>query len=120
MISRDDLQRYFIQCRNDRATGTAHFDVDEVCRWSYFFVDTERSNLTRLGLHLEDNGYQIMGFLGPAEDDPDPRALYLRADRVEKHTVESLNETNEAFYILAEKMGIGGYDGMDAGPISRR
>ena len=119
MIRKDDLQQFFTQCRKNRADGTANFDVDDVCRWSYFFEDTEKSNLTRLGLHLEDNGYQIMGFLAAAENDPDPRTLYLRADRVEKHTVESLNETNDAFYVLAEKMGIAGYDGMDVGAISR-
>jgi len=119
MISQEDVHQFFTQCRNDRAAGTATFDVDDVCRWSYFFMDTEKSNLTRLGLHLEDNGYQIMGFLAASEDDPDPRTLYLRADRVEKHTVDTLHETNEAFYILAEKMGIAGYDGMDVGAISR-
>tara|TARA_R110001592_G_scaffold348799_2_gene643248 strand:- start:135 stop:497 length:363 start_codon:yes stop_codon:yes gene_type:complete len=117
MISKEDLQEFFTSTRKLRDSGEANFDIDDVCRWSYFFTDTVKSNLTRIGLHLEDNGYQIRGFLGAAEEDADPNTLYIRADRHEKHTVETLHETNESFYILAEKMGVGGYDGMDVGAI---
>lgn len=117
MITKEDLLAYFEQLRNERDAGKTDFDIDHVCRWSYFFTDTVRSNLTRIGLHLEDHGYQIRGFLEAAPDDPNPKTLYIRADRIEKHTVDSLYETNLEFYALVEKMGVLGYDGMDVGAI---
>ena len=117
MITKEDLNEFFLTHRAAHHSGEANFDIDGVCRWSYFFSDTDKANLTRIGLHLEDNGYQIRGFLGAAEEDIDPNTLYLRADRVERHTVDSLHETNEAFYVLVEKMGVAEYDGMDVGAM---
>ena len=117
MISKDELTEYFKNTRKRYEKGEADFNIDEVCNWSYFFTDSDRTNLTRIGLHLEDNGYKICGFLEPAPEDEDQRTLYIRADRIERHTVDSLHETNQELSFLAEKMGVEGYDGMDVGPI---
>jgi hypothetical protein len=117
VITKDTLQEFFENTRKLRDTGEAPFDIDTVCRWSFFFIDSDKKKLTKLGLHLEDNGYEIIGFLEPSPDDEDQETIFLRADRVEQHSVESLHARNLELYKVAEQFNIQDYDGMDVGAI---
>ncbi|HQM64929.1 MAG TPA: ribonuclease E inhibitor RraB [Acidobacteriota bacterium] len=115
MITRETLQDFFENTRNLRDEGRARFDIDGICRWSYFFVDTSREKLARVGAFLDASGYEVVGFLEPDPQNEDQDTLYLRADRIEKHTVDSLHERNQELYTIAEQFNVGDYDGMDVG-----
>ena len=117
MITREILQDFFDNTRNLRDQGKTPFDIDDVCRWSYFFVDIDRDKLTQVGVFLEDNGYEVIGFLEPTPEDDDQETLYLRVDHVEKHSVDSLHERNQEMYSIAKQFKVSDYDGMDVGAI---
>jgi hypothetical protein len=116
MISRTTLISFFADTRRLRQTGKAHFDVDDICRWSFFFVDPSRSKLEPLAKHLAQLDYELKGFLGP-DPDSDRSVYFLRVDRVERHTVDSLAARNDQFYELASRFGVEDYDGMDVGGV---
>jgi hypothetical protein len=84
MISRDTLVSFFADTRRLRHNGKVHFDVDGVCRWSFFFVDPSRSKLEPLAGHLQQLGYEVKGFLEPDSSNDRP-VYFLRVDRIECH-----------------------------------
>jgi len=43
---------------------------------------------------------------------------WLHIEKVETHSVDSLNAINLVFYDFADKHGIDPYDGMDVGPVA--
>ena len=116
MITLDRLQSFFEDTRQMKRDGRARFDIDQPCRWSYFMVDTDREKLTRAGRFLETHGYDIVGFLEPEPDDEEKK-IYLRFDRVEQHTPETLFARNAELYGVAADFGLEDYDGMDVGAI---
>lgn len=69
------------------------------------------------GEDLARDGYELVGLLEPGEDDDDQETIYLRVDRVERHTVDSLLGRNSELYAFAESHGLADYDGMDVGAI---
>ena len=93
------------------------FDVDQVCRWSFFFIDNDRARLIRAGQHLARSGYEFIGVLEPDEDDDDQERIWLRVDRVERHTVASLMSRNSELDAFADAFGLACYDGMEVGAI---
>jgi hypothetical protein len=117
MIGRDTLVSFFADTRRLREDGKAHFDIDDTCRWSYFFVDLSRSKLEPLAGHMQQLGYEVRGYLEPdlASDDP---VYFLRVDRVERHTVDSLLARNGDLYELAARFRVKDYDGMDVGEVN--
>ena len=117
MITSEQIRDFFDQTRQLKEEGRARFDIDEVCRWSYFFIDTDRKKLTRAGKHLEKQGYEIIGFLEPTPEDDDQETLYLRFDKIERHTPDSLLARNAELYKLAADFGLEDYDGMDVGAV---
>ncbi len=114
MITREQLIDFFDQTRQLKQDGRARFDIDGVCRWSYFLIDTDREKLTKAGRIMEQQGYEVIGFLEPAADD-EHHTIYLRADKLELHTPDSLFARNTELYRLADDLGLKGYDGMDVG-----
>jgi len=119
MITSAQIHDFFDQTRRLKEEGRARFDIDEVCRWSYFFVDTDRKKLTQAGKHLAKQGYEIIGFLDePTPEDDDQKTLYLRFDKIEQHTPDSLLARNAELYKLAADFGLEDYDGMDVGAIT--
>lgn len=115
MITIEVLEEFFEETRNLYKARKAPFNIDAMCRWSFFFIGSDIHKLTDVGRYLESNGYEVIGFLEPGEEDDDQETIYLRADRVEVHTVESLHKRNLELYAIAEKFGIKDYDGMDVG-----
>jgi hypothetical protein len=42
---------------------------------------------------------------------------WLYVEKEEVHTPQSLDKRNDEFSLLADKLGLDSYDGMDVGPI---
>ncbi len=116
MITKETLIEFFDETRKLKTTGRARFDIDKECRWSYFFTDLDRDKLAEAGRHLEEIGYEVRGFLDPSPED-ESQTIFLRFDRVETHTPESLFERNASLYALADRFGLESYDGMDVGAV---
>lgn len=74
-------------------------------------MDTSRSKLEPLADHLQQLGYETRGYLEP-DSESDREVYFLRVDRVERHTVDSLAARNDEFYELASRFGVESYDGM--------
>jgi Regulator of ribonuclease activity B len=117
MISVEMIEDLFERTRRLRKDGRVKWDIDDVCRWSYFFVDSSPEKLLAAGHQLEGAGYEIIGLLEPGPEDEDQETIYLRVDRVEKHTVTSLLTRNDELYTFAARLGLQDYDGMDSGAV---
>jgi hypothetical protein len=114
MISRESLEEFFERTRQLLRSGQAHFNIDDICLWSYFFTDRDRLRLEPVANYLSGRGYTIWGYLDP-KDEGTGGIHFLRADRFERHTVDSLEERNRELYAVADKFEVGSYDGMDVG-----
>jgi hypothetical protein len=117
MITKAMIEAFFEETREFTREGQAKFDIDEPCRWSYYFGDSSEEKLTRLGSYLESEGYEPIGFLEADEEDEDPDTIYLRVDMQELHSVESLHQRNQEFLALVAEYGLASYEGMDVGPL---
>ncbi len=116
MITKETIEEFFEHTRKLRAQGRAPFDIDKTCRWSFFFLDESEERLLALVPELEALGYEIYGTLTPNDDDAD-RSCFLRADKIESHTIASLLARNNQLYAIARRYNIGDYDGMDVGAV---
>jgi hypothetical protein len=117
MITREMIEDLFARTRRLRTEGRVKWDIDEVCRWSFFFIDGSREKLIDAGRELEGMGYEFVGLLEPSPGDEGQETIFLRVDRVEKHTVHSLLARNDDLYAFADRAGLQGYDGMDSGTV---
>jgi len=117
MITKDVLIGFFDDTRALRTRGKARFDIDDVCRWSYFFVDEDRAKLFRLADSLKQVGYVNVGLLDPSPNDDDRRTLFLRMDCVERHDVDTLYARVLELYEVARRHGVSAFDGMDVGAV---
>ena len=117
MITRDQVQSLFEHTRQLRREGRVDWDIDGLCRWTYFFVDSSKARLTRLGEHLEEHGYENVGLMEPGPEDEDQVTIHLQAEKVEQHTVDTLVARNEELYALARRFKVRDYDGMDNGAV---
>ena len=116
MFSLDQLVSFFDDTRRMKTEGRARFDIDQECRWSYFMVDVDREKLIRAGRFLENRGFGLVGFLEPDAEDK-KKIIYLRLDRLEKHTPLSLYARNAELYKVARDHELEDYDGMDVGAV---
>lgn len=39
MITQEQLENFFAETRETYRSGRSNWNIDDVCRWSYFFVD---------------------------------------------------------------------------------
>jgi len=117
MITRETIIDFFDRTRQLKREGRAQFDIDQVCRWSFLFIDPDREKLTRAGRFVEQQGYKVVGFLEPSPGDDDQDTIYLRFDRVECHTPDSLLARNAELYKIAADFDLEDYDGMDVGAV---
>ena len=117
MITREQVEALFLHTRQLRRDGRVDWDIDGVCRWSYYFVDASRKNLLRLGEHLKGMGFQVVGLREPADGDDDPETITLQVDQVEQHTVDSLMARNREFTAAARQFQVRDFDGLDNGPV---
>ena len=114
MIALQQLEDFFTETRETYASGRSSWSIDDICRWSYFFVDSQLHNLLPIADHMGSLGYEVVGTLDPEESDENP-VYYLRVDKVGRHTPQSLHQLNQELYGIAKQFGVQDYDGMDVG-----
>ena len=114
MISKGQLQDMF-----DSISESTDWDMSGDMLWGYFFTDSDKSALEQAAPILEEMGYSVKSiYLSDKESEDEPDLWWLHVEKVEAHSVDSLNATNLVFYEFAEKHGIDSYDGMDVGLVA--
>jgi hypothetical protein len=116
MITFTQLEEFFSETRRTYESGRSNWTIDGECRWSYFFIDSDRAKLLPIAEHLALAGYEFVGTLDPNASDENP-VFYLRLDRIETHSPASLHERNQLLYNIAAQFGVLSYDGFDVGAI---
>ena len=103
----------------DDAKREDNWNLDEEMLYSYYFVDEDVDKLEKLGLKLEEEGYDFIDIfeLGDEATDESTGEFLLHIDQVEKHTPESLAERNVEFQRLADENEIKTYDGWEFGEV---
>jgi hypothetical protein len=104
-ISRAQLEQMFSNMRS-----SAPWNVDGPLLWGYFFTSPDHAKIDRAAKMLIDQGYRLV------EVHRDKGVWWLHVERVEHHTVDSLDARNAEFYAFAQREGLSTYDGMDVGP----
>ena len=113
MISKSQLQEMF-----DSISENTDWDMSGDMLWGYFFTHSNKSALEQVAPSLEEMGYSVRSiYLADKESEHDPDLWWLHVEKVETHSVDSLNATNLVLYEFAAKHGIDSYDGMDVGPV---
>ncbi len=103
----------------DDARREDGWNLDEEMLYSFYFVDENVDKLEKLGLKLEEEGYDFVDIfeLGDEETDESTGEYLLHIDKVEIHTPESLAQRNVEFAKLAEEYEIKTYDGWEFGEV---
>lgn len=103
----------------DAARTEDGWNLDEEMLFSYYFIDTDVDKLEKLGIKLDDEGFDYIGVYELGEEDSDEPSgeFMLHIDKVEIHTPESLAQRNVEFQKLAEEHGIETYDGWEFGEV---
>ena len=85
----------------------------------YFFADPRTDRLKAVQRDLEAQGYRFVDVF-EIERDGEPSGVFmLHVEKVETHTVDSLDTRNGELDALAAKYGLQSYDGMDVGPANQ-
>jgi hypothetical protein len=111
-IPRSVLQEMF-----DRIRQHGKWNLDGDLLWGYFFFDDRPDRLEPVRAVLEARGYRFVDVFQTEGDDGPTGVFMLHVERVETHTVDSLDRRNGEFDALAAAHGLSGYDGMDVGPV---
>lgn len=109
-ITRDQLVEMFGNM--ERKYG---WDLSKDMVWGYFFTHKESAALDKLRPVLEQSGYRIVDKF----EDEESGVHTLHAERIEKHSVDSLHQRNNELATRAFEAGVT-YDGMDVGPATVR
>lgn len=113
-ISRQKLQRMF-----DQMQQKSHWDLTQPLLWGYFFNSPTREPLDKAMPLLSEMGYRIVGIhLADKKSASEPDEWWLHVERVEVHTLDSLDARNHEFNDFAIAHDIAKYDGMDVGPAT--
>lgn len=115
MISREQLQQMF-----DSMSQKSGWDISKDMVWGYFFTHSSKPPLERAAQVLEAQGYTVVDiYLADKESASDPDLWWLHVERIETHTVSSLDARNQLLYRFADEQALDSYDGMDVGPVQR-
>lgn len=104
-ISREQLEQMFSNMRS-----SAPWNIDGPLLWGYFFTSPDRTKVDYAGKILVAQGYRLV------EVYKNGGVWWLHVERIEHHTVDSLDARNAEFYAFAKSEGLATYDGMDVGP----
>ena len=96
-----------------------NWNMGEPMLYSYYFADKSIDKLEKLGIKLEEEGYDFIGIyeLGEEESEKPTGEYLLHIDKIETHTPQSLAERNVEFARLAEENEIELYDGWEFGEV---
>ncbi len=103
----------------DDAKQEDNWNLGEEMLYSFYFVDEDVDKLEKLGLQLEEDGYDFIDIfeLGDEETDESTGEYLLHIDKAEIHTPESLAQRNVEFQKLADEYEIKTYDGWEFGEV---
>jgi hypothetical protein len=113
MITKEEMVELF-----DDMKKNAPWDITKPLLWGYFFTDTNKTKLELAQVLLKAKGYQIVGIYDSKPEADTPALWWLHIEKVETHTVDTLDARNREFYQFAEDHQLEAYDGMDVGPAS--
>ena len=108
-IEREAVERMFAS-----VPESPEWDLNSPMVWGYFFEGQNESTLEPLRVELERRGYQFVGYLAPGRRNK-LQTYFLHVERVESHSVESLDRRNQELTVLGNQFQAR-YDGMDVGP----
>ena len=94
-------------------------DLDIPMLYSFYFVDENVDKLEKLGIYLDEEGYDFVDIfeLGDEETDKSTGEYLLHIDKIEVHTPRSLAQRNVEFAKLAEEYQLKTYDGWEFGEV---
>jgi len=107
MISRNDIEQLFEKMRR------AGWNMEQELAWGYFFKDENKEILQQLADELLQQNYTLIDINQSYPDE----MYWLQMEKIEQHSVASLNIRNQELYQLAKKRNIHSYDGMDVSPV---
>jgi hypothetical protein len=112
-ISKAQLQSMFDQMRKD-----APWNVDGPLLWGYYFTDRNPEPLREAAAKLQASGFRLVDITERASA-PSSSRWWLHVEKIEVHSVDSLDARNQELYAFARRMKLGSYDGMDVGPAPK-
>lgn len=86
--------------------------------WGYFFADAELNRLNAAQRELEALGYRFVELFETEVDGRPSGEFMLHVEKLETHTVDSLDSRNGELEALSARHGLQSYDGMDVGPAT--
>lgn len=111
-IPRERLQQMF-----DNIRSQTKWNIDGEMLWGYFFFDGHLDRLRVAQADLQAEGYRFVG-THQVEEGTSKGMFVLHVEKIESHTVDSLDRRNGELAALAKRLGLAGYDGMDVGPVT--
>lgn len=96
-----------------------NWNLDIPMLYSFYFVDENVDKLEKLGIYLDEEGYDFVDIfeLGDEETDKSTGEYLLHIDKIEVHTPRSLAQRNVEFAKLAEEYQLKTYDGWEFGEV---
>ena len=79
--------------------------------------DSRPDRLRAARLEPEAQGYRFVS-MHDVEEGASKGMFVLHVEKIEAHTVDSLDRRNGELTALASRLGLAGYDGMDVGPVT--
>ncbi len=115
MIEREMVEQLFEEMRSEGV------ETESEMLWGYYFTDPQADKLESAVPLLEEQGYEFVELFEnepESEDDEDFEKTYiLHVEKLQVHSVDSLDKTNQELEAFAEKNGLESYDGMDVTPV---
>jgi regulator of RNase E activity RraB len=112
MITKDAIQQVF-----DDLDHQGDMNTNGPLLYGYFFTDTDGAKLVAACEELQKMGYKYVDIFEPEVDDGDEPFYYLHVEKVETHSVDSLDQRNKELYKFADKFNLDSYDGFDVGHV---
>ena len=83
--------------------------------WGFFFTNPTKEPLVPVAKDLEKKGYRIVDIY----QDDKKIDWWLHVEKIEVHDVDSLTKREYELVALAERAGLGSFDGWDVGPAGK-
>ena len=108
MITKKDIEQLFEKMRK------AGWNMEQELAWGYFFKHESIEPLKKMAEELEQQGYEVIDI-----NQSYPDGMYwLQLEKIEQHSIDTLDKRNQTLYQLAQQKNIHAYDGMDVSPIN--
>ncbi|WP_303830099.1 ribonuclease E inhibitor RraB [Asticcacaulis taihuensis] len=92
------------------------WDLSGNMLWGYFFTAPDKEELEKIAAQLVTEGYRLVEI---RKLDSINNSYQLHVERVETHSVDSLDKRNSALEEMAGHFTSVIYDGMDVGPAEK-